>query len=135
MALQTIFRLDPAIIIDNIVLRFLWFIPQLKIVIAEPVGEGKATRWKISAEVRQKIIEWRQQQLSPVKSLSSWSTKKLKFPTFERVLVELGFTKPPRRTQLKIGRTIKDAKVPERAKSISLAHFEGKRMESDGAGV
>lgn len=28
-AIQTIFRLDPAIIIDNIVLRFLWFIPQL----------------------------------------------------------------------------------------------------------
>jgi transposase len=108
-----------------------------KIDISEPVGEGKAARRKVSTEVRQKIIEWRQRQLSAgeIAELLEQEGVEVSVRTVERVLAEEGFPKLPRRTQLKISRTVKGAEVPARAESISLAHVEGKRMESDGAGV
>ena len=108
-----------------------------KIDISEPVGEGKTARWKISAEVRQKIIDWRQRQLSAgeIAELLDQEGVEVSVRTVERVLAEEGFPKLPRRTQLKIGRTVKGAELPARAESINLAHVEGKRMESGGAGV
>ena len=38
-------------------------------------------------------------------------------------------------TQLKIGRTIKGAEVPARAKKVTLEELEGQVVESAGAGV
>ncbi|EKD39806.1 MAG: Transposase, IS4 [uncultured bacterium] len=55
--------------------------------------------------------------------------------TIERVLAEEGFKKLPRRTQLKIGRTIKGAEVPQRSESITLSQLDELRVESAGAGV
>ncbi|KKM11597.1 transposase [Clostridiales bacterium PH28_bin88] len=108
-----------------------------KIDFSEPIAEGKATRWKISAGARQKIIDWRQRQLSAgeIAELLAQEDIDVSVRTVERVLAEEGFPKLPRRTQLKIGRTVKGADVPARAESILPARVEGKRMESAGAGV
>jgi hypothetical protein len=43
--------------------------------------------------------------------------------------------KLPRRTQLKIGRTIRGAEVPEVATPVAIEQLEGQRFESAGAGV
>ena len=108
-----------------------------KIDLLGPVPEGRAARRKIGAEARQKIIDWRQQQLSAgeIAELLEQEGIEVSVRTVERVLAEEGFPKLPRRTQLKIGRTVKGAEVPERAEPVSLAQLEGRRMESAGAGV
>ena len=108
-----------------------------KIDFSEPPDEDKTTRRKVGAEARQKIIEWRQKQLSAseIAELLEQEGVEISVRTVERILAEEGFPKLPRRTQLKIGRTVKGAEVPARAKSISLAHVKGMRMESAGAGV
>ncbi len=108
-----------------------------KIDFSEPVAEGKAARYKISVTARQKIIEWRQKLLSAgeIAELLAHEGSDVSVRTVERVLAEEGFPRLPRRTQLKIGRTVKGALVPARAESASLAKLEGQRMESAGAGV
>ena len=55
--------------------------------------------------------------------------------TVERVLVEEGFPKLPRRTRLKIGQTVDGADVPDRSGVVSIAGQEGRVFESTGAGV
>jgi len=108
-----------------------------KIDLAEPVAEGKTARHKVTNEARQKIIEWRKKKLSggEIAELLSEDGIDLSVRTVERVLAEEGFPKLPRRTRLKIGRTVKGADVPARTEKVSLKALEGQRMESDGAGV
>ena len=108
-----------------------------KIDFSEPVAEGKADRYKISATARQKIIEWRQKLLSAgeIAELLAQEGVDVSVRTVERVLAEEGFPKLPRRTQLKIGRTVKGALVPARAESVSFTKLEGQKLESAGAGV
>jgi len=108
-----------------------------KIDFSEPVVEGTHKHHRISADVRQKIITWRQQEISAgqISELLSEDGSDISVRTVERILSEEGFPKLPRRTRLKIGFTVKGAKVPERAETASLADFEGKSLESAGAGV
>ena len=108
-----------------------------KIDLAEPPPEGKAGRRRISAEERRKIIDWRGQELSAadIVELLSEEGVEISIRTVERILAEEGFAKLPRRTRLKIGRTVKNAKVPERARGITLAELDGGQWESAGAGV
>jgi len=104
-----------------------------KIDFSEPVAEGKTARRKVKGETRSKIIEWRKR--GDIAELLEQDGIEISVRTIERVLAEESFPKLPRRTQLKIGRTIKGSEVPDRAESISVAQAEGKRMESAGAGV
>lgn len=108
-----------------------------KIDFSEPPAEGSNPRRKINAETRRKIVSWRQQNLSAgeITQLLSEEAIDISVRTIERVLAEEGFKKLPRRTQLKIGRTIKGAEVPQRAESITLSQLDGLRVESAGAGV
>lgn len=108
-----------------------------KIDFSEPVAEGKTSRRRVNTGTRKKIISWRQQRLSAgeIAELLEREGVEISVRTVERVLTEEGFPRLPRRTQIKIGRTIKGADIPARAESISLAQVEGKRMESAGAGV
>lgn len=55
--------------------------------------------------------------------------------TVERVLAEEGFPRLPRRTALKIGRTVTDALVPPTAQAIAVATRADERFESLGGGV
>jgi len=53
----------------------------------------------------------------------------------ERVLAEEGFERLPRRTQLKVGLTAAGAAVPDKAEAVSLGALDGRRIESDAAGI
>lgn len=108
-----------------------------KIDFSEPVAEGKTARRRVDASVRQKIVDWRRRRLSAgeIVEILSEEGVELSVRTVERVLAEEGFGRLPRRTRLKIGMTVKGAAVPERSESVSVGQCEGRRMESDGAGV
>jgi transposase len=108
-----------------------------KIDFAEPVADDGRPRRRIIAATRQKIIEWRQRDLSAgdIAQLLHQEGVDISVRTIERILAEEGFKKLPRRTQLKIGRTIKGADVPAVATPCTVADLEGQRLTSAGAGV
>jgi len=108
-----------------------------KIDFSEPVPEGKTTRRKVSADVRKKIVEWRKHRLSAgdIAELLSEEGIEISVRTVERILAEEGMPKLPRRTRLKLGRTVKGAIVPERSRMIALDELNGQHFESPGAGI
>lgn len=108
-----------------------------KIDFSEAVAEGNRPRRRVDAAARQKIVEWRQRELSAgdIAQLLNQEAIDISVRTIERILAEEGFKKLPRRTQLKIGRTIRGAEVPEVATPVAIELLEGLRFESAGAGV
>lgn len=108
-----------------------------KIDFSEPNPEGKANRRRVSAQTRQKIVEYREHQLSAgqITELLSEEDIEISVRTVERVLAEEGFPKLPRRSRLKIGMTVKGAEIPERSQRVSLADLDGQRFNSANAGL
>ncbi len=108
-----------------------------KIEFSEPMPEGKLTRRRVNAETRRKICDGRRQRLSAgeITELLLEDGVQISVSTVGRVLAEEGFPKLPRRTRLKIGRTVKGAEVPKRSEAVTLEHFDGHRFESAGAGA
>ena len=108
-----------------------------KIDFSEPVPEGKVSRRRINFEIRDKIRRWREHDLSAgeITQLFSEEGIELSVRTIERVLSEEGFPKLPRRTRLKIGLTVKGAKVPDRSEAISIKQVEGKHFACESAGA
>jgi len=104
---------------------------------SEPVADGRAVRRKVDKDTREKIVQWRRKELSAgeIAELLLLEGVELSISTVERVLAEEGFTKLPRRTQLRIGRTVKGAEIPETAEPVSVALLNSGRYESDGVGV
>jgi transposase len=105
--------------------------------IHEPPFDDKTTRRRVSREVRDKIRSWREGRLSAgeIAQLLSEEGVEISVRTVERVLAEEGFDKLPRRTQLKVGLTVKGASVPAKAEAVTLGALEGQRFESDAAGI
>lgn len=103
----------------------------------EPPAEGKAARRRVSREVRQKMRAWRESSLSAgeIAQLLSEEGFEISVRTVERVLAEEGFPKLPRRTQLKVGLTVKGATVPDKSQAVTATTLEGEQFESAGAGV
>jgi hypothetical protein len=108
-----------------------------KIGFSEPAAEGKLPRRKVTKDIREKIALWRQKQLSAgeIAELLMREGTELSIRTVERVLAEEGFKKLPRRTQIRIGRTVKGAEIPDKAGRVHVASLDGARYESKGAGV
>ena len=108
-----------------------------KIEFSEPMPEGKLTRRRVNAETRRKICDGRRQRLSAgeITELLLEDGVQISVSTIGRVLAEEGFPKLPRRTRLKIGRTVKGAEVPKRSEAVTLELFDGQRFESVGAGA
>ena len=108
-----------------------------KIDFSEPASEGKISRRKVDKATREKIAQWRQKDLSAgeIAELLLSDGIELSIRTVERVLAEEGFAKLPRRTQLRIGRTVKGADVPEKSELVRVSLLDGSRYDSDGAGV
>ena len=108
-----------------------------KIDFSEPVPEGKVSRRRVNSELREKIRCWRERRLSAgeIAQLLSEEGIEISVRTVERVLSEEGFPKLPRRSQLKIGLTVKGAKVPDRSEAITIKQVEGKRFECESAGA
>ncbi len=102
----------------------------------EPLAEGSSRRRRVSAETRQKIRSWREQKLSAseITELLAEDAVEISLRTVERVLVEEGFPKLPRRTRLKIGRTVQGAEIPDVAQAMVPHEWEGKRVDSPTAG-
>ena len=103
----------------------------------EPPAKGRHTRSIVTAEVREKIREWRTQRLSAgdIAELLHDDGTEVSVSTVERVLAQEGFPKLPRRTRLKLGLTVKGAKVPERSHLVSLGSLDGQRLDSASVGV
>ena len=108
-----------------------------KIDFAEPVPEGKTARRRVTAETRRKICEWRRRRLSAgeIAELLSEEGIELSVRTVERVLAEEGFSRLPRRSRIKLGRTVAGAEIPERSEAVELRQLHGKRFECPAAGV
>ncbi len=108
-----------------------------KIDFSEPVAEGKVARRRVSAGVRRTICQCRERRLAAgeITELLLEDGVQISVRTVERVLAEEGFAKLPRRTRLKLGRTVKGAEVPERSEALTLAQLDGHSFESAGAGV
>lgn len=103
----------------------------------EPVPEGKALRYRVTAEVRRKIRAWRERRLSAgeIAELLSEEGVDISVRTVERVLAEEGFAKLPRRTRIKLGLTVKGVEIPQRSQTISIGDLEGRSFDSPAAGI
>jgi hypothetical protein len=108
-----------------------------KIDFSEPVPESKIFRRRVNAQLRRKIRNWRERNLSAgeITQLLSEEGAEISVRTVERVLAEEGFSKLPRRTRLKLGLTVKGAEVPARSETIPVKQREGQRFECNAAGV
>lgn len=108
-----------------------------KIDFSEPAVNGNPSRRKVDRNTREKIVQYRQKKLSAGEILDVLLQEgiELSIRTVERVLSEEGFPKLPRRTQLRIKRTVKGGEVPEKAEPVRMAMVNGARYESEGAGV
>ena len=108
-----------------------------KLDFAEPPAEGSPRRRRVSAETRRKIRSWRERRLSAaeITELLLEDGVDISVRTVERVLAEEGFPKLPRRTRLKIGRTVQGAEIPEISRQMAPQEWEGQRFDSPAAGV
>ena len=108
-----------------------------KIDFSEPVPEGKVARRRIDSKIRLKICNWREHRLSAgeITQLLSEQDVEISVRTVERVLAEEGFSKLPRRSRLKLGLTVKGAKVPAVSQAITISEAEGKPFDCEAAGV
>jgi transposase len=104
---------------------------------SEPTAEGKTPRRKVNQSTREKIVQCREKKLSAgeIAEVLLQEGIELSISTVERVLSEEGFAKLPRRSQLKIGHTVKGASIPEKSGIVLMNSLDGERYESDGAGV
>lgn len=108
-----------------------------KIDFSEPVAEGKTLRRRVDSKLRLKIRNCREHLLSAgeIAQLLSEEGVEISVRTVERVLAEEGFPKLPRRSRLKVGLTVKGAKVPDVSETLTIAQLEGKQYDSESAGV
>ena len=108
-----------------------------KIDFAEPPVEGSLRRRRVSAQTRRKIRAWRERRLSAgqITELLVEDGVEISVRTVERVLAEEGFPKLPRRTRLKVGRTVQGAQIPEAACKRAAHEWEDLRVDSPTAGV
>lgn len=104
---------------------------------SEPVPEGKARRIRVTSEVRKKICAWRERRLSAgdITELLSEEGHEISVRTVERVLREEGFPKLPRRTRIKLGITVKGARIPDQSSAVDIKELEGRTFESASAGL
>ena len=108
-----------------------------KIDFSEPVPEGRSNRRRIDAALRAKIRNWREHRLSAgeITQLLSEEGVEVSVRTIERVLAEEGYPKLPRRTRLKLGLTVKGARVPAVAQQIPIANVRQEPFDCEAAGV
>ncbi len=104
---------------------------------SEAVPEGKTERRGVAAEVRSKIREWRERRFSAgeIAELLSDDGVDLSVRTVERVLREEGFQRLPRRIRIRLGLTVKGARIPDRSEAVCLEDLDGRSFDSPAAGV
>jgi hypothetical protein len=108
-----------------------------KIDFSEPVPEGKIQRRRVDAAIRLKIRTWREHRLSAgeIAELLSEEGTEISVRTIERVLAEEGYPRLPRRTRLKLGRTVTGADIPPASEIVRVAELGKRSFDCDNAGV
>jgi hypothetical protein len=108
-----------------------------KLDLAEPVAQGKANRFRVNSQTRQKIREFRNANLSSGEIAQVLNDEEIEISvrTIERVLREEGYPKLPRRSKLKMAMTVKGTIVPEKSILASFKVFNDQRIMSDHAGI
>jgi transposase len=108
-----------------------------KIDFSEPAPESKTQRRSVDAGTRQKICNFREHRLSAgeITQLLSEEGIEISVRTVERVLSEEGYQRLPRRTRLKLGFTVKGAKVPAVSHAISIENSAERVLECESAGI
>ena len=108
-----------------------------KIDFSELAPDDKVKRHRVNSKIRSKICSWREQRLSAgeITQLLSEEGVEISVRTVERVLAEEGYPKLPRRTRLKIGLTVKGAKIPHVSETITVGELEKNTFDCDAAGV
>jgi hypothetical protein len=108
-----------------------------KIDFSEPVPEGKTQRRRVDAAIRVKIRTWREHRLSAgeIAQLLSEEGTDISVRTVERVLAEEGFPRLPRRTRVKLGRTVTGADIPSASEILKVSEQSRSRLDCEGAGV
>jgi transposase len=108
-----------------------------KIDFTEPSTSKEQKRWSVSEEIRAKIYELRDQQLSSyeitnhlVNAGITISTK-----TVERVLKEGGYSKLKRRSQAEKILTVQNTEIPKKAEAITIDKINNYQFKSLGAGI
>lgn len=92
---------------------------------------------RLTEETRDKIIEYRQRNLSAYQIAEVLETldQSVSVSTVARVLEQEGFPKLPRRTQLKIGITKDNTIVPEYARCLDVKALDGWQGECSVGGI
>lgn len=108
-----------------------------KLDFSEPVPEKKIKRRGVSAQVREKIRQWRQHNLSAgeITQLLSEDGTELSVRTVERILAEEGFPKLPRRTRIKIGKTVTGADIPEATRLRNIDEIQSTHVDCPAGGI
>lgn len=109
-----------------------------KIDFSEPVPEDKIKRRKVGTIARNKICSWHEHQFSAgeiAQLLLFGGGIEISIRTVERILAEEGYPKLPRRTSLKIGFTVKGAKVPETSRVVHMRGWDKRKHECRDAGI
>lgn len=107
---------------------------QLKFFVTEPRGP-KGPR--VSAQIRQKIIEYRTKNLSAhqIGEVLENMGDVVSVSTIARILEQEGFPKLARRTQLKIGLTKDNTVVPEYAAPLRMDKINGLQVDCAVGGI
>jgi hypothetical protein len=92
---------------------------------------------RLSAELREQIIEYRKKQLSAYQIAEVLETlgSPTSVSTISRILSDEGFARLPRRTQLLIGMTKDNTIVPNRAKELDTSTLNGWSGECSVGGI
>ena len=103
---------------------------------SEPIPEGKSSRYRVTADLREKICGFREKECSAgeIAEILSNDGTEISVRTIERVLEEEGYSKLPRRFFRKTGITVTGAEVPEPSHRIGLANADFS-FETDAAGL
>jgi hypothetical protein len=92
---------------------------------------------RLSAELREQIIDYRKKQLSAYQIAEVLETlgSPTSVSTISRILSDEGFARLPRRTQLLIGMTKDNTIVPSRAKELDTSALDGWSGECSVGGI
>jgi transposase len=102
-----------------------------------PIIPRKKKTGKIPASLQREIVKLRNSGMSAKNICNHFSEKEINasLRTVERLLVELGFPKLPRRTNKELGITRKNTIIPEVAEKIDFTELEPFNVDCPVAGV
>lgn len=102
-----------------------------------PVTEKGPKQRRTPAEVQNKIIEYRKRELSTndIQNALAKEAINISAITVERILKSSGFGKLKRRTNIELGKTLKNKIIPERSEHLDFSLLEEFNVDCPNVGV